>query len=231
MVHPFKGKGLITMFYSLLKLLIWSMPSRHKYKQTNWQRRRKHLVWMTILRRCCAVLLLMWDPSPACFLIFTSWSHSVNWEEQLITCYAATDSTDLMTMCHTNSPSLRWQNYFADTKILTKIHHCTWRGLSLWHIATMLSQNCKGLVNLRDKLHKRLHCERAAWAAAWFAPLAAAWVCLVRWHSAICCAGFRTKCGIETKMLVGITQDVTNLFYQWNALIGYPKCKIQHLVG
>ena len=72
----------------------WAMPSRHKYKQTNCQGMRKHLVWMPVLQCCCAVLLLMWDPSPACFLIFTSWSHSVNWEEQLITCYAATDSTD-----------------------------------------------------------------------------------------------------------------------------------------
>ena len=70
------------------------MPSRHKYKQTNWQRIKKHLVWMAVLQWCCAVLLLMWDPSPACFLICTSLSHSVNWEQQLITCYAASDSTD-----------------------------------------------------------------------------------------------------------------------------------------
>ena len=43
-------------------------------------------------------------------------------------------------------------------KSFTKIRRYTWSHLSLQHIATMLSQNCKGLVNLRGKLHKRLHC-------------------------------------------------------------------------
>ena len=52
---------------------------------------------------------------------------------------------------------LRQQNYFAESKIFTKIRRYTWSHLSLQHIATMLSQNCKGLVNLRGKLHKRLH--------------------------------------------------------------------------
>ena len=85
------------MFYSLFKLFIWKchglcLQGISTNKQSQWM--RKHLVWMPVLQCCCAVLLLMWDPSPACFLIFTSWSHSVNWEEQLITCYAATDSTD-----------------------------------------------------------------------------------------------------------------------------------------
>ena len=114
------------------------------------------------------------------------------------------------TASRTNSLLLRQQNYFAETKIFTKIRRYTWSHLSLQHIATMLSQNCKGLVNFRGKLHKRLHHGRLH-ARVWCADIHCRHP--QAFPPLFCCASFRTKCGIENKILVGITQDVTNLFY------------------